>query len=150
MQKQQQQSKALRSSTSTQQINLPSKGSDQPRKTRSTTSRLPKGSRNEQVFNNLMRGISSRTAPQEQDEEVPNPVESDDPSSFQCSTHSEIARGQGVCETENEPLRQDIINVTKRIESLENTPQESTPIDQSIIDALRRDQQKQIDSNTIF
>ena len=82
--------------------------------TRSRSSSLPKASRNQRVFDNLMRGKSSRSwKSRDNNEEVPEPV-------VECTdtvktTHEELHKIQQVCQQENETIREQVKSITDKV-----------------------------------
>ena len=120
---------------------IPSVGSSKLRKTRSHSGTLPKGSRNESVSNNLMRGRASR-APIEEQDEVPEPAPVYKESNTNiCTTHATAAAVQSICQAENEPIRQQLINVKERIDSQE--PHQGM---EKEMDAYKREQNMKLDA----
>ena len=118
--------------------------------TRSRSRSLPKASRNQTVFDNLLRGKSSRSrTSRDNNEEVPEPVmESTD---TVRTTHEELHKIQQVCQQENENIRKEVQSITDKVSCLksEQTPtngQEQATNASTVIDALSSVIEKKFDN----
>ena len=131
----------------------------QGRRTRSKTGSLPTGSRNQTVFDNLAQGLSSagpsrpssrRGATTQGDiPEETQPLEKANIQPHRLS-HRELDKIQQVCASESQPIRQDIVSIQERINTLHSDPTGNPGVNQSDIDGIRHQQQQLQESQDTF
>ena len=109
--------------------------------TRSRSSTLPENSRNQQVYDNLMKGKASANRSrksQDNDNDVPEPVIPTE--NTVKTTHEQVQTIQQVCEQENETIRQQVKGIQDQVTNLSCQQQQTHEENQvSVINALRNE-----------